>query len=222
MRHEALSALTRLSLRERCLAALRSAVTTGGIAPGAHLREVDLAAGFDVSRATVREALRHMQQEGLAVADHRGRLRVRQLDRVEIREIYRVRAALEALAAETLASLADRRQLVAELRAAVEVLGATAGDLPAQVEADLAFHLKLCALSGNRTLVRSWQHLEGPVRITILHAGLERALHNMAAVRHEVIVEAISAGDVARVRNVVFDHMTQAAERLVQATTADT
>jgi DNA-binding GntR family transcriptional regulator len=215
-----LGALERSTLRERCLLALRSALTAGRFPPGGHLNEVELATLFGVSRATVREALRHLQQEGLIVVGSRGMLHVRQLNSDEIREIYSVRAALEALAAETLSALDDRRRVGAELQAAVALLDASEGNLPAQIEADLAFHLKLCELSGNRTLVASWRSIAGPIRVTIMHAGLERALHNMAAARHRPIVQAIEVGKPDIARSVVFGHMMQAAERLVQATDA--
>ena len=212
-----LASLERGTLRERCQLALRSAVTAGRFAAGAHLNEVELAAAFGVSRATVREALRHLEEDGLAVADRRGMLRVPALDDAAIRELYAVRAALEAFAAETVSALGDRQAALEPLERALESLAAAEGDLALQVEADLAFHLRLCELAGNRTLVRAWRSLEGPVRITIMHAGPERALHNMAAARHRPIVEAIRRGDVVAIRTTMFDHMRQAAERLVRA-----
>ncbi len=209
--------LQRSTLRERCLAALRSALTTGRFRPGAHLSEVDLAGKFGVSRATVREALRHLQQEGLVEAGSRGMLHVRRLDARDIRELYSVRAALEALAAEALAIQDQRAPAVTTLRHRLACFGTDGSDLSAQIEADLAFHLTLCELSGNRTLARSWRLIEGSIRMTIMHAGLERALHNMAAARHRPIVDAIESGDAASARKIVFEHMGQAAERLVRA-----
>src|SRR5512135_1262952 len=47
--------------------------------PGDYLGEVELAGRLGISRGTVREALRHLQQEGLVTAGHRGMLRVNQL-----------------------------------------------------------------------------------------------------------------------------------------------
>jgi len=74
---EQLSNLDRSTLRERALATLRDAVTSGRYRPGDHLGEADLAQQLGVSRGTVREALRHLQQEGLVTAGTRGMLRVR-------------------------------------------------------------------------------------------------------------------------------------------------
>lgn len=212
-----LRSLDRTTLRARCLDALRSAITAGQFAPGDHLSEVELANTLGVSRATIREALRHLEQDGLAVATPRGMLRVRETDACAIRELYAVRGALEALAGETLAGRRDRRGAVTALHAAVARLDTAEGDLPAQVEADLAFHVRLCELAGNATLLRHWRSLEGPIRVTIMHAGPARALHNMAAARHRPIVTAIESGDRTATRDTIARHMTEAAERLVTA-----
>ena len=106
-------------LREQALSALRRAITTGQLAPGTHLVETDLSDALQISRGTLREAMRQLQQEGLISAGARGRLSVRHLDAKEIRDIFNVRAALESLAARELASRPDRSAAVATLRQAV-------------------------------------------------------------------------------------------------------
>src|SRR3712207_7412572 len=95
---ESLSALDRSTLRERSLEALRAAILSGRYRPGDHLGEVELAGSLGVSRGTVREALRHLQQEALVTAGNRGMLRVNSLTSVEVHGLFRVRAALEGLA----------------------------------------------------------------------------------------------------------------------------
>ena len=50
---EPLSSLDRSTLRERSLAALRTAITSGRYRPGDHLGEVELATHLGVSRGTV-------------------------------------------------------------------------------------------------------------------------------------------------------------------------
>ena len=213
---ESLSALDRSTLRERSLEALRSAILSGRYRPGDHLGEVELAGSLGVSRGTVREALRHLQQEGLVTAGNRGMLRVNSLTSAEVHELFRVRAALEGLAVrEVIAS--PRRESAAEtLRVAVERLSDE--DEPAvRMEADLAFHLLLCQLSGNSMLVEAWQRLEGRMRVAILNGAAWQA-PMMARDRHVPIVEAIERGDVEAAVRVVDEHMAGAAEHFAQAT----
>lgn len=92
-----LAGLEKTSLRQQALAALRRAITTGELAPGTHLVETELSESLQISRGTLREAMRQLQQEGLIAAGPRGRLSVRHLDAKEIRDIFAVRAALESL-----------------------------------------------------------------------------------------------------------------------------
>ena len=89
--------LEKTSLREQALTALRRAITTGQLKPGTHLVETELSEALQISRGTLREAMRQLQQEGLISAGARGRLSVRHLDAKEIRDIFDVRAALESL-----------------------------------------------------------------------------------------------------------------------------
>src|SRR5690348_12855765 len=105
---EPLSSLDRSTLRERALEALRSAITSGQYRPGDHLGEVELATHLGVSRGTVREALRHLQQEGLVTAGNRNMLRVSTISAKEVRELFRVRAALEGLAAAEIIASPER------------------------------------------------------------------------------------------------------------------
>jgi DNA-binding FadR family transcriptional regulator len=90
-----------------------------------------------------------------------------------------------------------------------------ASNLEDRIEADLRFHRSLCQLSGNETLLHSWSSLEGSIRMSIMFAGVERAVKNMDAKRHSDIVDAIESGDAAVAAATVRDHMAGAAETLV-------
>jgi len=217
---EPVTALDRSTLRERALESLRSAITSGQYRPGDHLGEAELAARLGVSRGTVREALRHLQQEGLVTSGARGMLRVHAHSPPEIRHLYQVRAALEGLAVTLVTASAERDAAVRQLREAVAKLDIPYGELSAHIDADLAFHLLLCQLSGNSVLVDSWRHLEGRVRITILSDSDEQHHQIMSTSHHAPIVDAIEAGDTFRAFAVVQQHMAIAADRLAATTPA--
>ncbi|MGW7517877.1 GntR family transcriptional regulator [Streptomyces sp. NPDC054796] len=215
----ALPNLDRSTLRERALMALRTAITTGQYRPGDHLGEVEIATRLSVSRGTVREALRHLQQEGLVVAGVRGMLRVQSLSPKEVRELFEVRGSLEGLAVAQVIALPDkdRTSAAAALRQALERLDEAfedPGNFEAQVEADLAFHSLLCELSGNSMLVKTWHHLEGPTRVVVMSAASERRKATMSAGHHLPIVEAIERGDTDAAVGVLHEHMTSAMTKL--------
>jgi DNA-binding GntR family transcriptional regulator len=211
---EPLHNLDRSTLRERALEALRSAITSGQYRPGDHLSEVALAGHLGVSRGTVREALRHLQQEGLVTAGNRNMLRVSTISPKDVRELFRVRAALEGLAVAEIIASPKRDVAVAALREALSRLAGTDGDFATRLEADLGFHLELCRLSGNDMLVEAWRYLEGRIRVTIMNCeSMDTPTSMMAEARHAPIVEAIERGDVAAAKSVVEQHMAAAAEQ---------
>ena len=208
--------LEKTSLRQQALNALRRAITTGQLPPGTHLVETELSDALHISRGTLREAMRQLQQEGLISAGARGRLSVRHLDLKEIKDIFEVRAALESLAARQLASRPDRAESVTALRHAVEEMDRwSASNLEDRIEADLRFHRTMCHLSGNETLLHQWSSLEGSIRMSIMFSGVDRALKNMDVNRHMEIVNAIAVGDGDVAAAAVVEHMAGAADNLV-------
>jgi DNA-binding GntR family transcriptional regulator len=215
---EPFSSLDRTTLRERALVALRSAITSGKYRPGDHLGEEELARHLGISRGTVREAMRHLQQEGLVTPGNRGKLRVNRLSPEEIRELFQVRAALEGLAATRIIGSPNRAEAVTALRGALSKLfnADAEADLAARVEADLGFHLLLCQLSGNSMLVDSWRHLEGRMRVTIMNGHFDR-FQLMSRDHHTPIVDAIESGDALAASRVVEQHMSVAAEKFAAA-----
>jgi DNA-binding GntR family transcriptional regulator len=214
MAAQPLTSLDRSTLRERSLEALHSAITSGEYRPGSHLGEEELAGRLGVSRGTVREALRHLQQEGLVTAGARGMLRVNSLSPTEIRELFQVRGALEGLAVTLIIASPQRNAAVVRLRKALSDLDDSKADFSAHMDADLGFHLLLCELSENSVLIDAWRHLEGRVRITILSAGDDQL---MSGSNHAPIVDAVEAGNRAQAVRVLQDHMLQAADRMAGA-----
>ena len=215
MTAEPLVNLDRSTLRERALEALRSAITSGQYRPGDHLGEVELATNLGISRGTVREALRHLQQEGLVTASNRNMLRVSTISPRDVRELFRVRAALEGLALSEIIASPQRKKAVRALREALSRLADTddAGDFTTRLEADLGFHLVLCELSGNAVLVEAWRYLEGRIRVTIMNCESVDTPSMMARTRHAPIVDAIERGDVEAARSVIEHHMAAAAQQ---------
>ncbi|WP_338889374.1 GntR family transcriptional regulator [Rhodococcus sovatensis] len=213
----ALLGLQKTNLRQQAVTALRSAITSGELRPRSALVETELSERLQISRGTLREALRQLQQEGLVVTGARGRLHVRHLDTKEIQDIFSVRAALEGLAASAIARHPERPLVIARLRAALELMGQAPKDetLDDRIEADLDFHRLLCRSADNETLLHSWTNLEGSIRMSIMYAGRERAVGNMDTDRHHEIVDAIEAGDPEDAALAVRTHMSWAVSNLV-------
>ena len=88
---------TTAPLRHKIVATLRDAIEAGVLAPGARLIERDLCERLAVSRTSLREALRVLTAEGvISSAPARG-LMVTSPSSLDVRNIYGIRAELEAL-----------------------------------------------------------------------------------------------------------------------------
>ncbi len=85
-------------LRRKIVIALRHAIEVGELKPGDRLVEKDLCQRLNVSRTSLREALRELQAEKLVTTVPRG-LIVAEISEDDAANIYQVRAALEGLVA---------------------------------------------------------------------------------------------------------------------------
>lgn len=109
------------TLRSRVEEFLRTSIMEGRIKGGERLREVELCEQLNISRSTLREALRTLEAERLiSMEPHRGPTVVRITEKAA-RDLYALRALLEGFAAHEFARLADDAD-IARLRKAVDVL----------------------------------------------------------------------------------------------------
>lgn len=95
------SRITRVAapLRQELLGQIREAIAAGYFRPGERLVERVLCEKYGVSRTVVREALRHLEAEGLVtILANRGPV-VTTLTRDDVTALFEMRGALEALAA---------------------------------------------------------------------------------------------------------------------------
>ncbi|EPE8564780.1 DUF1989 domain-containing protein [Klebsiella variicola] len=90
--------LTGLPAFERISILLRENIISGNLVAGQALGEIELAALCDSSRNTLREALRFLHGEGLVNYHQNRGVFVRQLDKRDIRDIFKARRHLEVLA----------------------------------------------------------------------------------------------------------------------------
>jgi DNA-binding GntR family transcriptional regulator len=130
-------------------------ILDGRLAPGTDLNSVELARRFRTSRTPAREALVVLEKEGLVEIPPRRRPRVATLSLEEVREIYRVRAAMLGLIASQVAQCATEAEIV-ELRAIQQDMAhaAASGDRDAYYWGNVRFHERIAELARNRTLQR--------------------------------------------------------------------
>lgn len=125
---------------------LADRIVTGSLPPGTKLRQDHIAEEFDTSHVPVREALRRLEAQGLAISEPRRGVRVASFSKSEVEEVARMRAVLEGLALRHAAPHLTR----AILDQAEEVTkkGDKAANLTEQEESNKQFHGLLLAPCG--------------------------------------------------------------------------
>jgi DNA-binding GntR family transcriptional regulator len=208
------------SAAEQVVATLRRLIVEGEIPPGARLRETQLATGFEVSRQTVREAIRELVHDGLASHDrHRGAVVV-DLGPDDVTDIYIVRRTLELAGAERVdvASDADVQGVADALARLAET--APSGSWADVTGADMALHRSVVALAGSARLVRAFDAIAGELTycLSVLrHVGQEERDPATIVADHEGIAAAVAARDPALASARVSEHIELYATRLAHA-----
>lgn len=195
---------------------LHQAIVSGELAPGSRLIELDIGQHFEVSQATVRDALKQLANDGLVMQFPRRGSFVATVDIDEAREAYRVRAVLERLAATEYCEHGDHETLsdldaeLSEMRAA-----ATADDLPRFVEHDVAFHRIVWEATGNPLLPRIWTMIEASHRsLTLLSNRVLFDNLSEIAETHVPLVDSLRERDAELAADLFMDHAEQVWKRL--------
>ena len=181
-------------LVERVYRVLHDAISAGTLAPLARITQEEVARQLVVSRQPVLQALRRLKDDGL-VQDAPGRgLQVAPLEPAWIASVYEVRGALDALAAR----LAALQHAVLDPKLLERGRKATWGhNVPAMIEADVAFHNAVYAASNNPLIERSaqlhWSHIRRAMDAVLQKSTLRDSVWD----EHEAIAQAIAAGEAA-------------------------
>ena len=202
-------------LRQEVLGALRAAILANTIPAGSRLLEAEVAQRMGVSRAPVREAIRHLEQEGLVeFFPHRGAVVIGLPER-EIDAIYELRAIIEGRAmADVAGNVTDEQldQLEAVINEMRDKLGSR--DIEAIAEIDLRFHGLIVQWSGLTLLRHIWSSLDGLVRLRSYQAldrpgKTARYFLTNAAASHVALIDALRAGDPAAAAQAARDHVLE-------------
>ncbi|MBQ3029642.1 MAG: GntR family transcriptional regulator [Agathobacter sp.] len=149
-----------LPLRDVVFNTLREAILRGDLKPGERLMELQLASQLGVSRTPIREAIRMLEQEGLAVTMPRKGAEVAKMTLKGMEDVLEVRAALDELASQLACERISEDQLLRlQSRKADFERSLKTGNVKAIAEADVNFHDVIYEATGNPKLVNMLNNL---------------------------------------------------------------
>ena len=209
--HAALSAAA--SAAESVYQTLRDAIVEGRLHAGDSLIEWHVARQFGTSRTPAREALLRLEAEGLAFRVPRRGLVVRHVSEHEIREVYAVRMALEALAAREAANeampsdIAHLRWINQRLAEAIE--SGDFGGVPALTN---EFHQAVAGAAHNSMLQRFIAQAEDWTRRVGTPTVSLPGRRGEAVKEHARLIDAIAARDPEAAEQIARAHMSTGRE----------
>jgi GntR family transcriptional regulator, trigonelline degradation regulator len=198
-------------VRDQVAAQIRDAIANGELLPGQVLIERELCEATTASRASIREALRLLESEGLVSATSGKGTVVATLSAEQSLEIYEIRSVLEGLAGRLFAeraTAADRRALreaLTEIEGAVPdirgMLAAKGHFYRALMQGARNYELRLILEGVNRraTAVRA---------VSLSQPG--RAAESVKEIR--AICDAASKGDADTTERLCQEHVRRAAQ----------
>jgi DNA-binding GntR family transcriptional regulator len=192
--------------------ALRTEITGGVLAPGARVRQRDVAGRFGVSTTPVREALATLECEGLIrVEPHRGAT-VFSPSEADLRDHYDVRIALEALAVRRAAAVfisADAARLQSLLDEMRQVC-----DPAVYVALNQRFHSELYELGGNVQLSMLIATLRDRDRAYLYLYAVREVPNERLDREHQVILDACVRGDADAAEAALRAHLGASVEHV--------
>ena len=188
----------------------------GGFSAGDRLRESALAAQLGVARNTMREAVRILELSGLVRYEvNRGAVVISPTP-AKVDSLYAARERLETAAA---ARVPTAEQLAAIIAAFDDLIRATESHSASSiVEKDLAFHAAIVAMLDSDRIDHFYAELTRELRFYLMVLSVQdREFENPATTvlrEHQVIVDALRAGNPDRAISEVRAHIDRNAARL--------
>lgn len=208
------------SLSSQAYQHIQRKLLSGAWSAGDVISEQSVAQEMGISRTPVREAIRHLEQEGVLEQVPRYGTRVKALDRQDLVELYELREALEPFAVAKAAGKMGEGD-VRSLRRLCDELKQVAGELRLKgkvkpdavmmkrlMSADMAFHHLLIRAAGNGRLMKIVA--EGRLLARIFSAS--RQEHDLEVIEqtlryHGDIVDALVKGDANGARELMSQHI---------------
>jgi DNA-binding GntR family transcriptional regulator len=192
---------------------IREAILSGELEPGERLLQDDLAERLQVSSTPVREALRQLESEGILQSSPNRGVRVAEVNWQAVREIYLIRADLEALATRlavprlTLADLAQLRALQAQIESLIR-----RHELKELRRLNYEFHICIYQAAGMPELLKIIRSLWTKFPWDTLHVLPNRAF--MSADEHAKLIAAMTEGEAERAGELMREHIEISASEL--------
>jgi DNA-binding GntR family transcriptional regulator len=193
---------------------IRRRILSGVIGPGERINLAEIATDLMVSRMPVREALRHLDAEGLVVMRPNRGASVIDLTPAEVEEYFQIRAALEGLAVRlAVPRLTDED--IEELVVAKDRMDEARQDPALWLELHRQFHLGLHSKCDRPRLIREVSRITGLLTPVAARFFIANGIHLDRDHDHGHILRKMQAHDAEGAEEEVRSHILAVGQDLV-------
>lgn len=206
-----------LPLKDVVYETLRNAILKGELKPDVRLMEIHLADELGVSRTPVRQAVRLLEKEGLAVIYPRRGALVAHMSVKDLEDVIEMRIALDVLAVKKTCENADTdtiKKLEEEVVAFEEAM--KTDDIRKIVEKDEAFHNIIYDCASNPKLTKAIVGLREQMYRYRFKYIREKSMMSTLIAEHKQILEAIKNRDKDAATEAMTIHLTNQHEAVKQ------
>lgn len=202
-----------LPLRDVVFQTLRAAILKGDLKPGERLMELQLASKLGVSRTPIREAIRMLEQEGLAITIPRKGAEVARMTEKDMEDVLQIRCALEELAV-CLSCQNITENEMQQLRVAMEEFRekTRTGDISQIAKADENFHDVLYMSSDNPKLLAMLNNLREQMYRYRVEYLKDSSVYPQLIEEHYQLYEAVRSGDAQKAAAYTRQHLENQTE----------
>ena len=198
-----------LPLRDVVFNTLREAILRGDLVPGERLMELQLAAKLGVSRTPTREAIRMLEQEGLAITIPRKGAIVAGMTEKDMQDVLEIREALEELSVQVACDkITDEEIAQLEKNMKNFELSLKIGDLKKMAQADVEFHDVIYQATDNPRLISMLNNLREQMYRYRVEYLKNPQNHEQLLKEHEAIYRGIVEKDKDAVTNTIRKHIS--------------
>lgn len=206
-----------LSAAEVAADEIRDMLYHGMVQPGDRLSPDDLAKLMQMSKTPVRDALQVLKVEGLVEVVPRVGVFVKKITAQESADVYRVKQAVEPLAAALAAERGSAPARTALRKMLRQLANATSHENIARAEEAVNdIHQQLFMMSGSEVLREIFRVINGRVRLLRYQNMSQKGRLATTLSHHEALVKAVTSGDAARAELLMREHLADAADALQQ------
>lgn len=197
-----------LPLRDVVFNTLREAILRGDLQPGERLMELQLADKLGVSRTPIREAIRMLEQEGLAVTVPRKGAEVAKMTLKGMEDVLEIRGALDELAVQLACERITGEQLE-ELKKRKQdfEISLKSGDVKLIAEADVHFHDVIYEATENPKLVNLLNNLREQIYRYRVEYIKKVENHPILIKEHNAIYHALVKRNKEDAKNSIHEHV---------------